>query len=136
MKSIHILLVEDNEGDILLTTEAFQDSKIVNRISVLRDGHEAISYFAETPSDMPDLVLLDINLPKRSGHEVLHYIKSSPACRHLPVIMLTTSSSGKDVLQSYEGHANCFITKPVEVTDFMEAIGKIEDFWINIVTIP
>lgn len=138
MKSIHILLIEDNEGDILLTTEALEESKIINRITVLRDGKAAIDYFEElsVKSDIPELVLLDINLPKKSGQEVLHYIKNNNKYKQIPVIMLTTSSSDKDIMASYKNHVNCYITKPIEVQDFMKAIAKIEDFWINIVSIP
>lgn len=138
MKSINILLVEDNEGDILLTTEAFEDSKIINNITAIRDGKAAINFFESLTSrdEMPNLVLLDINLPKLSGHDVLMFIKSSEKYASIPVIMLTTSSSEKDVLQSYKNHVNCYITKPIDVVDFMKAIAKIEDFWINIVTMP
>lgn len=138
MKMINILLVEDNEGDILLTMEAFEESKIVNKITAIKDGKEAINYFeALTKKDeMPHLVLLDINLPKVSGHEVLMYIKNNEKFKSIPVIMLTTSSSEKDILQSYKNHVNCYITKPIDVADFMKAIMKIEDFWINIVSIP
>jgi CheY-like chemotaxis protein len=138
MKSIHILLIEDNEGDILLTTEALEDSRIVNSISVITDGKEAINFFerASYSSKMPDLILLDVNLPKKGDHEVLHYIKNNEAHKHIPVIMLTTSSSERDILQAYQNYANCYITKPVDVADFLIAIAKIEDFWINIVTIP
>jgi len=138
MKAIHILLIEDNEGDILLTTEALQESKIINRISVLKDGKNAIDFFEglSNKNDIPDLVLLDINLPKKSGHEVLFYIKNSEKYKQVPVIMLTTSSSEKDILGSYRNHVNCYITKPIEVHDFMNAVTKIEDFWINIVSIP
>ena len=135
---INILLVEDNEGDIILTMEAFEESKIVNKITAIKDGKEAINYFeALTKKDeMPHLVLLDINLPKVSGHEVLMYIKNNEKFKSIPVIMLTTSSSEKDILQSYKNHVNCYITKPIDVADFMKAIMKIEDFWINIVSIP
>jgi CheY-like chemotaxis protein len=138
MKMINILLVEDNEGDIMLTMEAFEESKIVNNITAIKDGKEAIDYFESlTNSDqMPNLVLLDINLPKVSGHQVLMYIKSNERFKSIPVIMLTTSSSEKDILQSYKNHVNCYITKPIDVSDFMKAITKIEDFWINIVSIP
>jgi len=138
MKSLNILLVEDNEGDILLTTEAFEESKIINIIEVIRDGKEAINFFngLNNKEDIPDLVLLDINLPKMNGHEVLMYIKNNEKYKHIPVIMLTTSSSEKDILQSYKSHVNCYITKPVDVNDFMQAVTKIEDFWINIVSIP
>lgn len=138
MKSINILLIEDNEGDILLTTEAFEESKIVNKITTIKDGKEAINFFEtlNNKEDAPHLVLLDINLPKVSGHEVLMYIKTSDKYKSIPVIMLTTSSSEKDILLSYKNHVNCYITKPIDVADFMKAIMKIEDFWINIVSIP
>ena len=138
MTPIHILLIEDNEGDILLTTEALEESKIINKITVLKDGKAAINYFNElvVKSDMPDLVLLDINLPKMSGHEVLTYIKTNDVYKHIPVIMLTTSSSEKDIMLAYNNYVNCYITKPIDVADFIGAITKIEDFWINIVSIP
>jgi len=138
MKGINILLVEDNEGDILLTAEAFEESKIVNNIIPLRDGRQAIDFFEsiERQQDAPHLVLLDINLPKVSGHEVLAYIKNNEKYKSIPVIMLTTSSAEKDVLKCYKNHVNCYITKPIDVSDFMKAIAKIEDFWINIVSIP
>jgi CheY-like chemotaxis protein len=138
MKMINILLIEDNEGDILLTMEAFEDSKIINKITVIKDGKAAINFFEtlDNKEEIPHLVLLDINLPKASGHEVLMYIKSDERYRSIPVIMLTTSSSEKDILQSYKNHVNCYITKPIDVSDFMKAITKIEDFWINIVSIP
>jgi CheY-like chemotaxis protein len=138
MKSIHILLIEDNEGDILLTTEALEDSKIINDITVIKDGKAAIDYFngLSEGGQKPDLVLLDINLPKKSGHEVLQYIKNHDNYKHIPVIMLTTSSAEQDVLIAYREHVNCFITKPIDVNDFIKAVAKIEDFWINIVTIP
>jgi len=130
--------VEDNEGDILLTTEAFEESKIINIVEVIRDGKEAVKFFEglSDKDDLPDLVLLDINLPKMSGHEVLLYIKGNDKFKQIPVIMLTTSSSEKDILLSYKSHVNCYITKPIDVDDFMKAVIKIEDFWINIVSIP
>ncbi|MHB8209357.1 response regulator [Mucilaginibacter sp.] len=138
MKSIYILLIEDNEGDIVLTTEALEDSRIINEVNVLRDGEAAIKFFeALTGSDKyPDLILLDINLPKISGHEVLMYIKTHARFKSIPVIMLTTSSSENDIQSAYKNYVNCYITKPIEVSDFMEAISKVEDFWINIVSIP
>lgn len=138
MKSIRILLVEDNEGDIVLTTEALEESKIVNKIKVIRDGKAAIDFFENITSkdDIPELVLLDINLPKKSGHEVLVYIKNDDRYRHIPVIMLTTSSSEKDILKTYKNHTNCYITKPIDAIDFLQAMLKIQDFWINIVSIP
>jgi len=140
MKLINILLVEDNAGDILLTTEALEEGRIANRVDVVRDGKAAIDYLDKvSPYEsaiMPDLILLDVNLPKKNGHEVLLYIKSNDKLRHIPVIMLTTSSSERDITLSYKNHANCFITKPVEVDDFMAAIAKIEDFWLSVVKLP
>jgi len=138
MKAVRILLVEDNEGDILLTKEAFEESKIRNEIIAIRDGLEAISFFENLTNveDLPHLVLLDVNLPKISGHEVLLYIKNSERYKRIPVIMLTTSSAEKDIFLSYSNHVNCYITKPIDVADFMAAITKVEDFWINIVSVP
>jgi len=138
MKAINILLIEDNEGDILLTREAFEESKLVNNLITIKDGKEAINFFESLRyvEDFPQLVLLDVNLPKISGHEVLIYIKSSEKYRSIPVIMLTTSSSEKDVMKSYKNHANCYITKPIDVDDFMKAMQKIEEFWINTVSVP
>ncbi|WP_454803956.1 response regulator [Mucilaginibacter phyllosphaerae] len=138
MKSIHILLIEDNEGDILLTTEAFENSKFSNEISVMRDGKVAIDFFGKIirAEEIPDLILLDINLPKKNGHQVLQFIKESNQYNHLPVIMLTTSSSEADIHSAYKHHANCYITKPIDISEFMIVISKIEDFWTNIVSMP
>ena len=140
MESIHILLVEDNEGDIVLTMEALEERKVVNNISVVKDGKEALDFLYETEKfkgrKLPDLILLDVNLPKKSGHEVLQTIKEDDLLRQIPVIMLTTSSSERDIKLSYQHHANCYITKPVEVDQFLEAITSIEDFWLSIVTLP
>jgi len=138
MKAINILLVEDNEGDILLTTEALAECKIVNEITIKRDGRAAVEYFESlTDCDaFPGIVLLDINLPKMNGQEVLLFIKNNEKFKHIPVIILTTSSAEKDILASYKNHVNCYITKPIDVLDFVKAISKIEEFWINIVSIP
>ena len=140
MKPIHILLVEDNEGDILLTTEAFEEGKIANKITVVRDGEAAIDYLdkagAYNEAPTPDLVLLDVNLPKKNGQEVLQHIKSSEAIRHIPVVMLTTSSSEKDIMESYKNYANSYITKPVEISSFINIISRIEHFRISIVALP
>lgn len=140
MKSIHILLVEDNEGDIVLTTEALEESKIINTVSVVRNGKEALNYaFQEgeyQDAEPPDLILLDINLPLKSGHEVLQAIKSDDRVKHIPVIMLTTSSSEKDISMSYRHHANCYITKPVDINQFLKSIATFEEFWLHIVSLP
>ena len=140
MKSIHILLVEDNEGDIMLTTEALEEGRIANKISVVKDGKHAINFLNKKGdyenASLPDMILLDINLPKKNGHEVLQYIKGNDDLKQLPVIMLTTSSSEKDILESYKNYVNCYITKPVDVNDFIKAVAIIKDFWINIVKLP
>lgn len=140
MRPIHILLVEDNEGDVFMTLEALEERKIVNKVTVVNDGKAAVD-FLEKQGDFadvaePDLILLDINLPKKNGHEVLLHIKNSPVLKHIPVIMLTTSSSERDIQSSYRNHANCFITKPVDAENFLNVILNIENFWISIVTLP
>ncbi|MBX2939428.1 MAG: response regulator [Ferruginibacter sp.] len=140
MTPIHILLVEDNEGDILLTREAFEDAKIQTNLSVVKDGKEAMDFLTKqgkyTESLMPDLLLLDVNLPKKNGHEVLQFLKGNEKLKHIPVIMLTTSSAPKDVNLAYKNYANCFITKPIDVTEFFGVITTIENFWISIVKLP
>ncbi len=138
MKNVHILLVEDNEGDILLTVEALEEGRIANVIEVARDGQEALNKLQNDFVDkkLPDLILLDINLPKMNGHEVLEKLKKNDDLKHIPVIMLSTSSSEMDIMKSYNNHANCFITKPVEIKDFVKAIESIEDFWFSIVKLP
>ncbi|PWG81961.1 response regulator [Pararcticibacter amylolyticus] len=137
---IEILLVEDNEGDILLTKEAFEDSALANVLRVVRDGKEAINYVNRENGyedvGLPDLLLLDINLPKKNGHEVLHHVKSTESLKHIPIIMLTTSSSERDINLAYNSHANCYITKPAELEDFTSMISKIENFWTTIVKLP
>jgi len=138
MKNVHILLVEDNEGDILLTVEALEEGRIANVIEVARDGQEAIDKLEIDlkNNQLPDLILLDINLPKMNGHEVLERLKETEGLKHIPVIILSTSSSEMDILKSYKNHANCFITKPVEIDEFVKAIESIEDFWFSIVKLP
>ena len=140
LNQIHILLVEDNEGDILLTTDALEEGKVVNRISVVKDGKAAIDFLEKEngyeKATMPDLILLDVNLPKINGYEVLHYIKSSSKLKMIPVIILTTSSSERDITLAYKNCANCFITKPVEIDNFLQVIRSIENFWISIVHLP
>lgn len=135
MKSIKLLLIEDNEGDIILTKEAFEESKFIIQIDVARDGMAAIDYFdsilQSNPKDLPDMVLLDINLPKKNGQEVLQYIKSHDSLKQIAVIMLTTSSSETDILNSYKNYANCFITKPVDINSFMHVVIKIQEFWFT-----
>lgn len=140
MKPIKILLIEDNVGDILLTKEALADAKIRNEIEVRKDGEAAISYLMQTAQterqNLPDIILLDVNLPKRNGHEVLMSIKNESALKHIPVIMLTTSSAPKDIAKAYQQHVNCYIVKPVDANKFIEVVAGIEDFWLTIVNLP
>lgn len=138
MKPIHILLVEDNNGDILLTTETLEENKITHRLTVIKDGKAAINYFENLvdKSDAPDLVLLEINLPKENGHKVLQHIKKDGFLSHIPVIMLSTSILESDRMSGNQYHPDCFITKPIEIAEFITAIAKIEDFWFSIVTGP
>ena len=139
-KEIHILLVEDNEGDIVLTREALDEGRIKNSVSVVRDGWEAIQYLEKNEgyedAIEPNLILLDINLPKMNGHKVLQHIKNHEELKHIPVIMLTTSSDDVDIIKSYKNHSNCYITKPVDINSFIDVISTIEDFWISIVQLP
>ncbi|TVP51546.1 MAG: response regulator [Mongoliibacter sp.] len=139
-EKIKILLVEDNEGDIVLTQEAFEMANIQSDIAVVRDGEQAIDYLTKSlpfkDAFDPDLILLDINIPRKNGHEVLKFIKNSDYFKHVPVIMLTTSSSEKDINESYENHASCYIIKPVEVDAFLNVIVEIENFWSNVVELP
>ena len=140
MRPIEILLVEDNPGDVRLTQEALGEAKVRNNLAVARDGVEALSYLRrEAPFEdatRPDLVLLDLNLPRKDGREVLSEIKADPNLRRLPVVVLTTSAAEKDVFESYNLHANCYITKPVDLDQFVGIVSSIEDFWLTIVKLP
>jgi CheY-like chemotaxis protein len=136
LKPVHILLVEDNEGDIVLTMDAFEESKINTNISVVRNGQEAVDFLYKrdrfTEENKPDLILLDINIPILNGHEVLKIIKQDTELKKIPVIMLTTSSNTRDINLSYENYANSYVTKPIEMEDFLKAILKIEEFWLQL----
>lgn len=135
-----ILLVEDNEGDIVLITDAFEEASIDVTLKIVRNGQDALNFlmkkngFEQEPR--PDLIILDVNLPRLNGHEVLKAIKDDLDLRRIPVVMLTTSSSPSDINRSYQNHVNCYITKPVDVDDFIKAVLSIESFWINIVELP
>ncbi|MEO8012242.1 MAG: response regulator [Dokdonella sp.] len=137
---VEILLVEDNEGDVRLTREAFKEGRIRNRLSVVSDGECALAFlnrvgeYADAPR--PDLILLDLNLPRLDGREVLASIKNDPAFKQIPVVVLTSSRTEQDLLGAYDHHANCFINKPVEFEKFIEVIRSIEDFWLSIVVLP
>ncbi len=137
---IEILLVEDNPGDVRLVQEAMRAAKMRNRMSVVEDGVDAMAFlrreghFADAPR--PDLILLDLNLPRKDGREVLAEVKADPQLRRIPVVVLTTSQAEEDVLRAYDLHANCFVTKPVQFEQFMQVVQAIDNFWVNVVTLP
>ncbi len=139
-KIIDILLVEDNAGDALLVQKAFELGRIANRIYTVGDGEEALAFlrgegkYSEMPR--PDLIILDLNMPKLDGREVLAEIKSDPNLLMIPVIVMTTSADERDIINSYKLHVNCYITKPVQVREFLEVIKAIDYFWIGVVTLP
>jgi CheY-like chemotaxis protein len=139
-QAIEILLVEDNLGDIRLTREVFKECKVLNNLSVAEDGEEAMAFLRRqgpyAKVTRPDLVLLDLNLPKKSGREVLAELKADPVLRRIPVVVLTTSSAETDIVKSYELHANCYLTKPVQLDEFIKVVQSIEDFWLMIVSLP
>jgi CheY-like chemotaxis protein len=139
-RPIEILLVEDNPGDVRLTQEMLKESKILNRLSAVGDGEEAMAFllrqgeYAEAPR--PDLILLDLNLPKKDGREVLAQIKTDARLKRIPVVVLTSSDAEQDILRSYDLHANCYVTKPVDLEQFIKVIKIIEEFWLTIVKLP
>jgi CheY-like chemotaxis protein len=137
---ISVLLVEDDPGDVLITREAFEENKVRNQLSVVNDGVNALRYlhredeYADAPR--PDLILLDLNLPRMDGHEVLARIKSDPDLQRIPVVVLTTSDAEEDVLRSYDLHANAYVTKPVDFGRFLSVIRQIDDFFVTVVKLP
>lgn len=140
VRPIEILLVEDNPGDVRLTKEALKEAKVINNLSVLKDGEEALAYLRRqgqyAGAKRPHLILLDLNLPKKDGRDVLAQIKADEALKRIPVVVLTTSQAEEDVLKSYSLHANCYITKPVDLDQFVRVVRSIEDFWLGIVVLP
>jgi|WetSurMetagenome_2_1015567.scaffolds.fasta_scaffold822096_2 two-component system, chemotaxis family, response regulator Rcp1 len=139
-KTQNILLVEDNPADILLTREAFKEGTIPHNMTAVNDGVEAVSYLKRAgkyaDAVRPDIILLDINLPKKNGFEVLAEIKQDQDLKHIPAIVLSTSGSKHDIRKAYELHANCYLIKPVELEDFLRVIRSLEDFWFNVAAIP
>lgn len=139
-RTIEILLVEDNEGDARLTLEAFKEGRLLNNLTVVGDGVEALAYlrqegkYANCPR--PDLVLLDLNLPKKDGREVLADVKADERLKTIPVVVLTTSAAQEDVTRAYGSHANCYITKPVDLDQFLRVAQSIENFWLSLVRLP
>lgn len=137
---VEILMVEDNPADVRLTREAFKDAKVLNNMSVVGDGEEALSFLRRqgkySGAPRPDLILLDLNLPKKDGREVLAEIKSDPLFKRIPVVVLTTSEDEKDILKAYDLHVNAYITKPVNLEQFMKVVEAVEDFWLTVVKLP
>jgi CheY-like chemotaxis protein len=138
--AIVVLLVEDSAGDVRLTREAFKDAKVHINLHVASDGADAMAFLLRdgkhAHAPRPDLILLDLNLPKKDGREVLEEIKESPEFKTIPVVILTTSASDADVLQSYRHHANCYITKPVDLDGFLKVVHSIDSFWLSVVKLP
>jgi chemotaxis family two-component system response regulator Rcp1 len=138
--AIEVLLVEDSPGDVRLTREAFKDAKVHIHLHVASDGAEAMDFLEKlgkhADAPRPDLILLDLNLPKKDGREVLEEIKASPALKTIPVVILTTSASGADIMQSYQHHANCYIAKPVDLEGFLKVVKSIDNFWLSVVKLP
>jgi chemotaxis family two-component system response regulator Rcp1 len=140
IRPIEILLIEDNPGDVRLTREALKEGKVTNNLIVAKDGEMALDClyrrgeFLNCPR--PDLILLDLNLPKKDGREVLQTIKSDDSLKQIPVVILTTSKAEEDILRSYEHHANCYITKPIDIDEFLRVVRLTEDFWLTIVQLP
>lgn len=139
-KNVEILLVEDNPGDVKLTQHALASAKVVNHMSVVEDGEEAIAFLRRqgrfSGEKRPDLILLDLNLPRMSGREVLAEIKADPDLKAIPVVILTTSDDEQDILESYNNYANCYVTKPIDLAQFGKVVKTIEDFWLEIVKLP
>jgi len=137
LRPLRVLLVEDNPADARLVQETFKESHLLVKLTVARDGFEALQILAEMkPPALPDLMLLDLNLPRKSGFEVLEEIKTSETLRSIPIVIMTTSDADKDIVRSYNLHANAFITKPVALEDFIDTIRRIEDFWLTVVRYP
>ena len=139
-RPVEILLVEDNPGDVRLAIEALKDAKVRNNLNVVTDGEEALAYLRREGKHAavkrPDLVLLDLNLPRKSGREVLCEVKDDPKLRTIPVVILTTSQAEEDILKAYNCNANCYISKPVDLDQFIKVVRSIEDFWLTIVKLP
>ncbi len=139
-RPIQILMVEDNPDDVELTVEALKDARVANHLTVVQDGEEALSYLRcrgkYAQAVRPDLILLDLNMPRKNGRDVLRDIKNDPKLKRIPVVILTTSQAEEDILHTYDLHANCYITKPVDFNQFLKVVRSIEDFWLTVVKLP
>ena len=139
-RPVEFLLVEDNPGDVRLTREALRDSKVRNNLNVLGDGISALAFLRREPpyesAPRPDIILLDLNLPKMDGREVLSTIKADPRLKRIPVVVITSSEAEQDILRTYDLHVNCYVTKPVDLDQFIKVVQSIESFWLTIVQLP
>ena len=139
-RPVEILLVDDNPADVALTQEAFLDNKLCNNLSIVNDGVEAMEFllkkgqYASVPT--PDIILLDLNMPRKDGREVLGEIKADSVLKYIPVVIMTVSKDDKDILESYRLHANCYVKKPVKFAEFVEVVRSLENFWFSVVTLP
>ncbi len=139
-RPVDILLVEDNPGDVRLTEEALKEGKVLNKLHIARDGVEAMAFLRRqdkyADAVRPDLILLDLNLPKKDGREVLAEIKTDEGLKRIPVVILTTSGAEEDIIKTYDYHANCYITKPIDLDQLINVVKSIEDFWLSLVKLP
>jgi chemotaxis family two-component system response regulator Rcp1 len=139
-RPVEILLVDDNPADVMLTQEAFSENKVCNNLNIVYDGVEAMDFlhkrgkYASAPT--PDIILLDLNMPRKDGREVLAEIKADDVLKYIPVVIMTVSKDDRDILESYRLHANCYIKKPVKFTEFVEVVRSLENFWFSVVTLP
>jgi chemotaxis family two-component system response regulator Rcp1 len=139
-RPVEILLVDDNPADVMLTQEAFSENKVCNNLNIVYDGVEAMDFlhkrgkYASAPT--PDFILLDLNMPRKDGREVLAEIKADDVLKYIPVVIMTVSKDDRDILESYRLHANCYIKKPVKFTEFVEVVRSLENFWFSVVTLP
>lgn len=140
MNPISILLIEDSPGDVELVREGLRLGKVANTLHVAKDGEEGINFLRQqgqfASQERPDLVLLDLNLPKKSGHEILHFVRNDKKLETLPIIILTTSENERDIVKGYQLHVNAYVTKPLRADDFLAAVKDIEEFWLALVTLP
>ncbi|MHB8422928.1 MAG: response regulator [Leptospirales bacterium] len=139
-RQVEFLLIEDNPGDVRLTREALRESKVRNNLNVVGDGEEALLYLRKQPPytdvSRPDIILLDLNLPRKDGKEVLAEIKADPQLKRIPVVVITSSAAERDIIRTYDLHVNCYVTKPVDLDQFIKVVQSIESFWLTIVRLP
>jgi two-component system response regulator len=140
LKNIEILLVEDSQSDVIITREAFKEAKLLNTLHVVNDGVQALEFLRQqgiyASAPRPDLILLDLNLPRKNGREILAEVKEDPKFRTIPIVILTTSSADEDIVKAYALHANCYVVKPIGFDNFLKAVQSIQSFWFSVVALP